>query len=60
MMKKIKTAIAVLFALLLSGCALLEGVDIAALALKAGCKAVSYFTKGSSETSVETQKNDKL
>ena len=40
-------------ALSLSGCALLEGVDTAALALKAGCRAVSYFTGGSPETSGE-------
>jgi hypothetical protein len=55
MMKKTKTAIAVLFALLLSGCALLQGVDVAALALKAGCKAVSFFTRGVPETDANAE-----
>jgi hypothetical protein len=54
-MKFLKLSALLCTALSLSGCALLEGVDVAALALKVGCRAISYFTKCSkTENKAET------
>ena len=54
-MKILKFAALLCTALSLSGCALLEGVDVAALALKVGCRAVSYFTRGVPETDANAE-----